>query len=95
VLKAGARAGIEVSVCGEMASDPVSAFILLGLGYRVLSVAAPNLPLLRWLVRRVAASDARACAAGLLAARETADITAQARAAVARVVDLKLVDPNA
>lgn len=95
VLKAGARAGIEVSVCGEMASDPVSAFILLGLGYRVLSVAAPNLPLLRWLVRRVAATDARACVAGLLAARETADITAQARAAVARVVDLKLIDPNA
>src|SRR2546425_7366307 len=94
VLAAGARAKIEVSVCGEMASDPVSAAILIGLGYRVLSVAAPNLPLLRWLVRRVTAKEAAAFAALLLAARDTADITAQSHAALPRAVDLKLIDPN-
>ncbi len=95
VLKAGARAGIEVSVCGEMASDPVSAFILLGLGYRVLSVAGPNLPLLRWLVRRLAAKDAAASVAQLLDARRTAEVTAAAREGISRLVDLKLVDPTA
>jgi phosphotransferase system enzyme I (PtsI) len=95
VLKAGTRAGIEVSVCGEMASDPVSAFILLGLGYRVLSVAGPNLPLLRWLVRRLAAKDAAKSVAQLMDARRTAEVTAAAREGIARLVDLKLVDPNA
>ena len=95
VLAAGARAGIEVSVCGEMASDPVSAFILLGLGYRVLSVAGPNLPLLRWLVRRLSARDAAASVSQLLVARRTAEVTAAARRAIAHVVDLKLVDPTA
>lgn len=95
VLKAGAKAKIEVSVCGEMASDPVSAFILLGMGYRVLSVAGPNLPLLRWLVRRVSAKDAAKSVKGLMEARRTADVTAAARAGIARLVDLKLVDPNA
>ncbi|MFI5279306.1 MAG: phosphoenolpyruvate--protein phosphotransferase [Gemmatimonadales bacterium] len=95
VLKAGTRAGIEVSVCGEMASDPVSAFILIGMGYRVLSVAGPNLPLLRWLVRRLAAKDAARSVAQLMDARRTADVTAAAREGIARVVDLKLVDPTA
>jgi len=95
VLKAGARANIEVSVCGEMASDPVSTFILLGLGYRVLSVAGPNLPLLRWLVRRLAAKDAARSVRQLMDARRTAEVTAAAREAISRLVDLKLVDPNA
>jgi phosphotransferase system enzyme I (PtsI) len=95
VLKAGTHAKIEVSVCGEMASDPVSAFILLGLGYRVLSVAGPNLPLLRWLVRRIAAKDAAKSVKGLMDARRTAEVTAAARDGIARLVDLKLVDPNA
>ncbi len=95
VLRAGTKAGIEVSVCGEMASDPVSAWILLGLGYRVLSVAPPNLTLLRWLVRRVAVSAAAASAYSLLAARTTAEITTAARAALGAVVDLKLIDPSA
>ena len=95
VLRAGKHAGIEVSVCGEMASDPVGAFILLGLGYRVLSVAPPNLPLVRWLVRRLAATDAADCAATLLEARTTAEITETARAELSRLVDLRLIDPSA
>jgi phosphotransferase system enzyme I (PtsI) len=94
VLEAGRRAGIEVSVCGEMASDPVSTWMLIGLGYRVLSVAAPSLPLVRWLVRRVTSDDAAASARGMLACRTSADITRQAREALGRVVDLKLIDPS-
>ena len=34
VLQVGRAAGIPVSVCGEMASEPLSAVLLLGLGYR-------------------------------------------------------------
>ena len=92
--EAGRKAGIEVSVCGEMASDPVSTWMLIGLGYRVLSVAAPSLPLVRWLVRRVASDDAAASARAMLACRTSAEITRQAREALGRVVDLKLIDPS-
>ncbi len=95
ILKAGKDANIEVSVCGEMSSDPVSAWILLGLGYRVLSVAPPNLTLLRWLVRRVAMTDAAACARDLLEARTTAEVTTAARRVLGQAVDLTLVDPTA
>ncbi len=95
VRAAADAAGKEVSVCGGMASDPVSAFLLLGLGYRTLSVAAPSLPLIRWLVRRVDAGEAAACATALCAAGNAAAVTARARAALGRAVDLKLIEPDA
>jgi len=95
VRRAGKNAGIEVSVCGEMASDPVSVWILLGLGYDVLSVAPPNLPLVRWLVRRLSLADAARCAEALLAIPRSEAIAREARAALGRVVDLKLIDPTA
>ncbi|MBN2223240.1 MAG: phosphoenolpyruvate--protein phosphotransferase [Deltaproteobacteria bacterium] len=37
-VKAGKSTGKEVSVCGEMASDPVSAILLLGMGINILSM---------------------------------------------------------
>ena len=43
-VDAAARAGIELSVCGEMAGDPAAALALVGLGLRSLSMAAPACP---------------------------------------------------
>src|SRR5207247_1419047 len=45
VADAARRAGKPASVCGEMASEPLSAFLLIGLGFETLSVAAPAPPL--------------------------------------------------
>ncbi len=95
VQAAGAAAGREVSLCGEMASDPVSAFLLLGLGYRVLSVASPSLPGVKWLVRNVTASAAADCAAGALQARTAEEAIACAREALTARIDLRLLDPSA
>jgi phosphoenolpyruvate-protein phosphotransferase len=50
-VAAADRAGIEVSVCGEMAGDPVAALALVGLGVRRLSMAASSLPEVRAAVR--------------------------------------------
>lgn len=92
ILRAGRAKGIEVSVCGEMASDPVSSWILLGLGYDVLSVAGPSLPLARWLVRRISRAAAEHSVQGLLTVRTAAEITRQARAALGDAVDMRLID---
>jgi len=43
-VEAGEASGVEVSVCGEMASQPLMAFALIGLGVRTLSVAATGIP---------------------------------------------------
>lgn len=60
IVDAGARAGKPVSVCGEMASDPVSALLLLGIGVDSLSVSLASLPRIKWVVRSFSRQYARA-----------------------------------
>jgi len=94
VADAARRAGKPASVCGEMASEPLSAFLLIGLGYETLSVAPPALPLVKWTVRQVSAARARVAAEQALAARSAADVLDLLRLALAEAVDLKLLDPD-
>lgn len=44
-------AKLPLSLCGEMASDPEAAVLLMGLGVRTLSMSAARLPYVRWLIR--------------------------------------------
>jgi phosphotransferase system enzyme I (PtsI) len=92
VVTAGHEAGIAVSVCGEMASDPLSCILLVGLGYQSLSVGPPALPLVKWMVRTVPLSAARAAAEAALQCRTAKEVTQALREAVRPFVDLKLID---
>jgi phosphotransferase system enzyme I (PtsI) len=83
VADAACAAKKPASVCGEMASDPLSAFLLIGLGYETLSVAPPSLPRIRWLVRQVSREAARGAARNALDARTDADVLDILRAGVA------------
>ncbi len=94
IVRAARGAKREVSVCGEMASDPVSVYLLVGLGYRVLSVAAPNLPMVKWMIRQISAKDAAICAEAALELPTTDEVSAFARRSVGSVVDLRLLDPS-
>jgi len=51
VLRAGQRYGIPVSLCGEMAADPIFTMLLLGLGLRVFSCAPPAIPGIKKVIR--------------------------------------------
>lgn len=95
IVDAARAAGKPASVCGEMASDPMSVLLLVGLGYEVLSVAPPALPLVRWSVRQMSVARARAAAAAALDARTAQDALDTLRLALAEAVDLKLFDPDA
>jgi phosphoenolpyruvate-protein phosphotransferase (PTS system enzyme I) len=66
-LEVGHEKGIEVAVCGEMASQPLMAFALIGLGIRELSVAPRSVPLVKRIVRGVSAAVAREAAEAALA----------------------------
>jgi phosphoenolpyruvate-protein phosphotransferase (PTS system enzyme I) len=95
VAEAARAAGKPASVCGEMASEPLFAFLLLGLGYDTLSVAPPKLPLIKCLIRQVTTAQARAAADAALAAR-SADLALDIlRFALAEAVDETLLDPDA
>jgi phosphotransferase system enzyme I (PtsI) len=95
VAEAARAAAKPASVCGEMASEPLSAFLLLGLGYETLSVAPPALPLIKWLIRQVTMTQARAAADAALAARSAELALDILRFSLAEAVDLTLLDPDA
>ena len=58
----GTQGGLHVAVCGEMASHPLMAFALLGLGVRELSVNGRSIPLVKRVVRGVSIAKARVAA---------------------------------
>ena len=95
VAEAARAANKPASVCGEMASEPLSAFLLLGLGYETLSVAPPALPFIKWLIRQVTTAQARAAADAALAARSAELALDILRFALAEIVDLTLLDADA
>jgi phosphotransferase system enzyme I (PtsI) len=94
VLEVGKSAGLPVSVCGEMASEPLSAVLLLGLGYDCLSVSPPALPLVKWVVRTVPEESAQRAAAASLTASSAAEVSNVLREAVGEFIDLRLLDPH-
>lgn len=50
-IQAGLRAGIPVSICGEMAADPKFTALLLGLGIREMSMGYASLPRIKQRIR--------------------------------------------
>lgn len=55
-----------VSICGEMAADPASALVLLGMGLQELSLSPFFIPVIKRLVRSVRLSDAEEIAEAVL-----------------------------
>ena len=93
VVEVGRDAGLPVSVCGEMASEALSAVLLVGLGYERLSVSPPALPLVKWVVRTVPEEAARRAAEIALAASSAAEVSAALRRTVSEFIDVRLLDP--
>ena len=58
IVDVGVAHRLEVAVCGEMASQPLMAFALIGLGVRSLSVAGRAVPLVKRIVRGVSVAVA-------------------------------------
>ncbi len=91
-VEVGGEAGLDVSVCGEMASQPLMAFALLGLGVRTLSVASSGLPAMKRLVRGVSASAAREAAQQALASDSARSATRVLRAALTKELGEDQID---
>jgi phosphotransferase system enzyme I (PtsI) len=92
ICDAGVQARKPASICGEMASEPLAAYLLLGLGYRSLSVSPPALPLIRWLVRQIDLSSAARAAQAALAASTTDEATQIVESSLAEHVNLRYLE---
>lgn len=80
-----------ISVCGELASEPLGAFLLIGLGYRAFSVAPSALPLVRWLLRHIQTAAAERAAQEVLGADRAGDVRRILKDALAEFIDLEML----
>ncbi len=60
VVEAGHRAGIQVSMCGEMASDPYCLPVLLGMHVDSLSLNPQSIPGIKRVLRKLSIEDCNA-----------------------------------
>ena len=77
-VEAGRKAGKPVSVCGNLASEPLGALLLIGLGIRELSGVPAALPAVRHALSQVSASDCRTLAERSLEFESAAEVRALA-----------------
>jgi len=59
IVSAANLAGKPVSICGEVAGDPVATLLLLGMGVNGLSMSAASMPRVKSVIRSFTVKDAR------------------------------------
>jgi phosphotransferase system enzyme I (PtsI) len=79
IVDAAQAQGRPLSVCGEMAGQPVEAVLLVGLGFRSLSMAPFAIPRVKEALRAVCAEDARSLAERCLGLATCGEIEALVR----------------
>ena len=59
VIDEAHKENVPVSVCGEMAGDPLAAILLLGMSIDSLSTSVASLPRVKWMIRNFSFSEAK------------------------------------
>lgn len=73
-IDAGKAAGIPVSMCGEMAGDPLYAIMLLGLGLEVFSMNPSSIPIIKNVIRSLKYKDCKRIAEAALKKKTAQEI---------------------
>jgi phosphoenolpyruvate-protein kinase (PTS system EI component) len=89
VARAGLEAGIEVGVCGEVAANPVAAFMLIGMRVSSLSVGPASLAEIKKVIRSVSFADAQEAVQEALAAPTSAEVLKALVPRLGAVLDLE------
>lgn len=93
-VAAGREAKIEVGVCGELASHPLGAFLLIGMGADSLSVGPAALAEIKKVIRSVTRGDAELAVADALLADDAAGVVRALKSRLPESIDLSLfADP--
>jgi phosphotransferase system enzyme I (PtsI) len=76
-------AGIKVGMCGEMAADPASALLLLGLGLDEFSMSSASVPSVKRTIRSTSLEKAREAAAAAMALSTSSEVAAYLKSCLA------------
>ena len=79
VVSYACKAGIPVSVCGELAADPIFAPLLLGMGVTEFSMSAKSVSEIKFLLRKVPFAKARALRDEILTLNRSRHIASRLR----------------
>lgn len=74
IIDGGKAANTPVSICGEIAGDPIYAGLLLGMGADSLSLTSSLLPEVKYFIRHINKSDAEALVAEIMQIGDSAEI---------------------
>jgi phosphotransferase system enzyme I (PtsI) len=88
IARAGNEAGIEVSVCGELAANPLGAFLLIGMRVGSLSVGPSALAEIKKVIRSVHHADAAVAVGEALKAGTPGEVVQVLASHLGRVLDL-------
>ncbi len=80
------KAQIDLSVCGEMASEPEDVMLLLGMGVRTLSLSSPMIPEIKQIIRSVKLEDCTKVARKVLSMNSERQISAYLRNAATKIL---------
>jgi phosphotransferase system enzyme I (PtsI) len=86
VIQDAHKAQIDVSVCGEMASDPEHVMLLLGIGIRTISLTAPMIPEIKQVIRSVTIEDCNKVARKVLGMNSEREISGYLRDAARNIL---------
>ena len=86
VIQDAHKGQIELSICGEMASEPEYIMLLLGMGVKVFSLAPPMIPEIKQIIRSVTLEDCNSIARKILGMNSERQITSYLRDATRRIL---------
>jgi phosphotransferase system, enzyme I, PtsP len=74
IVESGHAAGVKVSICGEMAGDPLAALLLLAMGFDALSMNSASLLRIKWVIRSFKLNESRQILADVLGMEHPSEI---------------------
>jgi phosphotransferase system enzyme I (PtsI) len=94
IVRVAQERHVPISVCGEMAGDPLQALVLIGLGVRELSMSATAIPRVKAAIRAVEARALARLAESCLVLPTASEIESRIRHELAIAIPTALLDKD-
>jgi phosphotransferase system enzyme I (PtsI) len=86
IIEAADKAGLHLSICGEIAGDLSLVLIIIGLGLKELSMAATTIPEVKKLIRSISLKDVEEVASRVLDLSTAEEVKSEVQASLEKLV---------